>query len=152
MTATEDIRDIFSILHDGTISACTGDKNLLTLTVDCQYLAERICKSFDKFYVELISVDRIELDPWTNPIDLPNIVKTEYTEIFKAELEILSADIKDDVVIVTCNQHDTNFDYCGGNLIISCQTIKVFDKNKNELTIDQFGEICKNYWDEWSKK
>ena len=49
MTATEDIRDIFSILHDGTISACTGDKDLLTLTVDCEYLAELIDKSFDKF-------------------------------------------------------------------------------------------------------
>ena len=63
MTVTEDIRDIFSILHDGTISAWTGDKNLLTLTVDCEYLAERIDKSFDKFYVELINVDKLELAP-----------------------------------------------------------------------------------------
>ena len=152
MTVIEDIRDIFSILHDGTISAWTGDKNLLTLTVDCEYLAERIDKSFDKFYVELINVDKLELDPWTNPIDLPTIVKFDYADIFKAELEILSADIKEDVVVITCNQHDTNFDYCGGNLTICCQAIKVFDQNKNELTIDQFEEICKNYWDEWSKK
>ena len=152
MTATEDIRDIFSILHDGIISAWTGDKNLLTLTVDCEYLAERIDNSFDKFYVALINVDKLELDPWTNPIDLPTIVKTGYADIFKAELEILSTDIKDDVVIVTCNQHDTDYDYCGGNITISCQAVKVFDQNKNELTIDQFGEICKKYWEEWSKK
>lgn len=152
MTATEDIRNIFSILHDGTISAWAGDKDLLTLTVDCEYLAERIDKSFDKFYVDLIKVNKLEFDPWTNPIDLPTITKTDYPDIFKAELEILSADIKDDVVVITCNQHDTSFDYCGGNLTISCQTIKVFDQNKNELTIEQFGEICKNYWDEWSKK
>lgn len=152
MTATEDIRDIFSILHDGTIALWAGDKNLLTLTVDCEYLAERIDKSFDKFYVELINVDKLELDPWTNPIDLPTIVKTEYADIFKAELEIVTADIKEDVVVITCNQHDTNFDYCGGNLIISCQTIKVFDQNRNELTIDQLDKIGKNYWNEWSKK
>lgn len=152
MTATEDIRDIFSILHDGAISAWTGDKNLLTLTVECQYLAERIDKSFDKFYVELLSVDKLELDPWANPVDLPVIIKTDLSDIFKAELEILSAEIKDDTVIVTCNQNDTDFDYCGGNLTIGCQTIKVFDQNKNELTIEQFGEICKNYWDEWNKK
>ena len=152
MTATSDIRDIFSILHDGTISAWTGDKNLLTLTVDCEYLAERIDKSFDRFYVELKNVDKLELDPWTNPIDLPTIVKTNYADIFKAELEILSADIKEDVVVVACNQHDTSFDYCGGNLTISCRKINIYDQNKNELTIDQFGEICKNYWDEWSKK
>ncbi len=152
MTVTEDIRDIFSILHDGTISAWTGDKNLLTLTVDCEYLAERIDKTFDKFYVELINVDKLELDPWTNPIDLPTIVKTEYADIFKTELEILSADIKEDVVVITCNQHDTRFDYCGGNLTISCRTIKVYDQNKNELTIGQFDKICNEYWDEWSKK
>lgn len=148
MTTIDDIRDIFSILHDGSISAWTGDKNLLTLTVDCEYLAERIDKSFDKFYVELINVDKLELDPWTNPVDLPAIIKTDFADIFKAELEILSADIKDDAVVVTCNQHDTDFDYCGGNLTISCQTIKVIDQNKNELTIDQFDMICKNYWDE----
>ena len=33
-----------------------------------------------------------------------------------------------------------------------CQEIKIFDQSKNELTIDQFDEICKNYWDEWRKK
>jgi hypothetical protein len=97
-------------------------------------------------------VDKLELDPWTNPIDAPTIVKTNFADIFKAELEILSADIKDGIVVITCNQHDTSFDYCGGNLTISCQAIKVFDQNKKELTIDQLEEICKNYWDEWSKK
>jgi len=152
MTANEDIRDVFSILHDGTISAWTGDKNLLTLTVECEYLAERIDRSFDKFYVELSNIDKIELDPWTNPGDFPTIIKTDLADIFKAELEVLSADIKDYEVVVTCNQHDTDFDYCGGNLTISCQAIKVFDQNKNELGIDQFKEISKNYWDEWSKK
>lgn len=152
MAAIEDIRDIFSILHDGTISAWTGDNDLLTLTVGCEYLAERIDKSFDKFYIELFKINKIELVPWTNPADLPAVIKTDFVDIFKTELEILSADIKDDVVVVTCNQHNTDFDYCGGNLTISCQTIKIFDQNKNGLTIDQFGKICKDYWNEWSKK
>ena len=152
MTTTDNIRDIFSILHDGTISAWTGDENALTLTVDCEYLAERIDKSFDRFYLELFNVDKLELDPWTNPVDLPSVIKTDFDDIFKAELEILSADIKDNTVVITCNQHNTDFDYRGGNLTMSCQSIKVFDQNKNEWTIDRLGEICKNYWDEWSRK
>jgi hypothetical protein len=152
MTATEDIRDIFTILHDGTISAWTGDKDLLTLTVDCEYLAKRIDKTFDKFYVELTRIDELFLSTWPNPFDLPVQTLTKPSDIFKAELEILSADIKEREVIIACNQHDTDFDYCGGNLTISCERIKVFDQNKMELTVDQFGEICKNYWDEWSKK
>jgi hypothetical protein len=130
MAATEDIRDIFSILHDGTISAWTGNKSLMTLTVDCRYLAERIDKSFDKFYVELSNIDKIELDPWTNPVALSAVIKNDFADIFKAELEILSADIRDCAVVVTCNQHDTELDYSGGNLTISCQAIKIFDQNK----------------------
>ncbi|SFN22013.1 hypothetical protein SAMN05428949_1989 [Chitinophaga sp. YR627] len=51
----DDIRDIFSILHDGTTSTWTGDKNLLTLEVDCEYLAERIDKSYERF---TLNVDR----------------------------------------------------------------------------------------------
>ena len=131
MRTTEDIRDIFSILHDGVISAWTGNKNLLTLTVECKYLAERIDKSFDNFYVELSIIDKIELDPWSNTFDIQAIIKTELHDIFKSKLEILSADIKDNVVVVTCNQHNTDFDYCGGNLTISCLSIKVFDQSKN---------------------
>jgi len=152
MSATDDIRDIFSILHDGTISAWTGDKNLLTLTVDCEYLAERIDKSFDKFYIELTRLDELFLSTWPNPFDLPVQTLTELNDIFKAELEILSADIKDGKVIIAYNQHDTDFDYCGGDLTIGCRTIKIYDQNNNELTIDQFDTLCKSYWDEWSKK
>jgi hypothetical protein len=140
------------MLHDGVISAWAGDKNLLTLTVECQYLAERLDKSFDRFYVELWQVDELFLTTWPNPFGLPVQILAEISNIFRAQLELLSADIKDGKVVVACNQHDTNFDYCGGNLTIGCHTIKLFDQNKTELTIDQFNIICKGYWDEWSKK
>ena len=116
MSATDNIRDIFSILHDGTISGWTGDRNLLTLKIDCQYLAERIDKSF------------------------------------KAEQEILSAEIKENLVVVSCNQYDTDFSYCGGNLTINCMAIKISDQNRNELTIDEIDIICKSYWTEMSKE
>jgi hypothetical protein len=152
MTSTENITAVFSILHDGLIIAWTGDKNRLTLTIECQYLAERIDKSFDRFYLELLQMDQLFLTTWPNPINLPVQTLTEPADVFKAELEILSADIKDSDVIVACKQYDTNFDYSGGNLTISCQAIKVFDQNKNELTIAEFAEIGKNYWDEWNKK
>lgn len=82
MIATECIRDVFSILHDGTISAWTRDKNLLELTVNCQYLAERIDNS-----VVLTDVDRLELDPWTNPIGFSAIVKTDLQIFLKQNLK-----------------------------------------------------------------
>lgn len=152
MTANEDIRDIFSILHDGTISAWTGDKNVLMLTVECQYLAGRINKSFDRFFLELSEIDKLTLDPWTNSVDIPSNMKIDFADIFKAELEIMSADVKDDFVLVTCLQFDTSYDYNGGNLSIRCKKIKVFDQNKKELTIEQLGGLSRNYWSELSKK
>ncbi len=77
MSATDNIRDIFSILHDGTISGWTGDRNLLTLKIDCQYLAERIDKSFESFYVEFIQIDNLYLTTWPNPFDLPVLTLTD---------------------------------------------------------------------------
>jgi hypothetical protein len=151
MKAAEDVRDIFAILHDGRICEWSGNKNLLTLKVECEYLAERIDKSFDSFYVDLIHVKKLQLKTWPNPFELPVLTLTEIRDIFKAKLDILSAEIHENFVIVDCNQHDTAFNYCGGNLTISCETIKIYDQNKNELTIDEFDIICKSYWNEMSK-
>jgi len=151
MAAVQDTEDIFSILHDGSISAWRGDNKLLILTVQCRYLAERIDPSFDRFYVELTGVETLSLSTWPNPPDLPVQVFTALPDIFKANLEILSADVENEKVVITCNQSEQSFDYCGGTLTISCQSINVFDQDKKELTIDEFDLLCQGYWDNWSK-
>ena len=150
MTAVEAVRDIFSILHDGTISSWNGDATSLTLTVECQYLAELIDPSFDQFYVELGEVKELFLLTWPNPAYLPEQKLAQLRDIFAAELEILSAEIDDDRTVVVCNQHDTKFDYCGGNLVIDCATVKIYDQSKTVLRAERLNEICKSYWDRWS--
>ena len=152
MTATEDIRDIFSILHDGGVTAWKGNNSLLTLTVECDYLAELIDKSFDRFYVELYNIDELFLTTWPNPFDLPVQTLTELSDIFESELELLSANIKEGKVVIDCCQQDIKFDYCGGNLTISCEKIKVYDQNINELTVEQLDIICNTYWDNARKE
>jgi hypothetical protein len=152
MIAFEEIRDVFSILHDGEISAWSGDHTQLILTIDCQYLAERINKSFQKFYVELLQVDDLSLTTWLNPLDSPVQKLIELSDIFKAKLQLLSAEIKEEKVVIECNQHDLKFNYCGGYLTIACHAIKVFDQDKNELTIDQLDGLCKSYWADMSRE
>jgi hypothetical protein len=88
------------------------------------------------------------LTTWPNPFNLPVLTLTDLNDIFKAGLEILSADIAENEVVFACNQHNTDFDYCGGNLKVGCRTIKIYDQNKNELTIDKLDEISKKYWNE----
>ena len=110
MSSTENVRDIFSILHDGTIIGWIGNRNLLTLKVGCQYLAERIDPKFDDFFIELINISKLVLVPWMNPIELEQEYFVELNDIFQAELDILSAEIENDFVKVSCNQSDTSFD------------------------------------------
>jgi hypothetical protein len=152
LNTQQDIIDIFSILHDGTIESWTGDKEKLLLKVSCFYLAELIDKDFEYFYIEIIEVQKIELDTWINPIENGPQIFTELSDIFKAELEILSADIKDKDVVITCNQPFRDMNYSGGNLTINCKSLKVFDHDKNELTIEEFEKICNQYWDNFGKE
>ncbi|MCL3782753.1 hypothetical protein EMN47_20400 [Prolixibacteraceae bacterium JC049] len=147
-TVQNNIRDIFSIFHDGGIVDCKGDFHKLTLTIQCNYLAELIKPDFENFYLDLIEINKLDFDPWMNPIDLEKIDFDSYEDYLKVDLEILSAEIEDDLVVVTCNQHDTDLDFCGGYLMISANEIKLFDHNKTEMTIDQLDSVCRLYWDE----
>lgn len=128
MNITDNIRDVFSIFHDGVINSFAGDESSLLLEVECHYLAKRIDKSFNNFYIKLEEIDKLYLQTWPNPFDLPVKVLEKATDIFKAKLEILSVDIKDGNAIIACNQHNLEFDYCGGYLTLTCNSIKVYDQ------------------------
>jgi len=80
-------------------------------------------------------------------LHLPLEILNNPVDIFKVELEILYADIKDNLVEISCNQHDINFDYCGGNLRLSCENIEVFDHSFNKMSIDALDKIRREYWD-----
>ncbi len=148
----ENIRDVFSIFHDGTISNWDGNKELLKLEIDCEYLAEKIDKSYKSFFIELENIEKLELNPWMNPINLPQKIFSEIEEVFQTSLEILSTEIENEIVKITCNQDNLDFEYCGGTLLLSCKNIKVFDQNLNELTIDEINKICEEYWNEFKMK
>lgn len=152
MAALEEINDVFEILHDGSISSWSGDKNLLILKIGCKYLAERIDKSFEYFFVELANIEKLELEPWMKEQAEPTILQTQLEDIFKADWEILGADIQSDYVRISCEQHDTDLDYCGGNLLINAMSVTVYDQNRNKLTVEALGEISKGYWNDFKKK
>lgn len=146
-TLLNDIRDVFSIFHDGVIVECKGDLKKLTMTIQCDYLAELLNPDFKNFYVDLMGISKLDFAPWMNPINLKNIDFKSHEEYLKADLEILSAEIKDGFVFVTCNQHDTDLDYCGGHLMISANDFNLFDHNGTIITIGHLDSVCRKYWD-----
>ena len=101
MNTQQDIEDIFSILHDGTIESYIGNKNKLTLKISCVYLAEQINKSFEYFYVELTEIDILELFTWRSLMEEEQQTLINLKDIFKFELEIIDANIEDNIVIIT---------------------------------------------------
>ena len=143
MEALEEAKNVFSIFHDGELSYFSGKLQQLMLKVDCQYLAERIDPTFVCFYVELHHVEKLAFDPWGEPIGTMGVVRFGLQEVFAKELEILSADVIGEVVSLQCN---------GGSLTFSCKGIKVFDQNRRALTSEALADICRDYWDDWSKK
>jgi len=150
-TVLNDIRDLFSIFHDGGIVDCRGDLNKLFLSVQCNYLAELINPRYENFYIELIDITKLDFEPWMNPFELDKIEFNDHEEFLKVGLEILSAEIKDNCVLVACNQHDINLDYCGGHLMVSANIVTVYDHDINLLTIDELDSLCNLYWDKVSK-
>jgi len=145
----EKIQDLFNTLHDGVIVSWNGDKNQLNLKIECQYLAERFDPTYNHFHVQLFQIERHTLEPWMKDfIPQENIVSLE--EIFKAQLEIKSSEIKDDVVIIYCSQSDPVYDFCGGNLFIKCRDIKLFDQQNHEITLDELKVISMQYWDDFN--
>lgn len=146
MDSLQDIADVFSILHDGCITAFEEKSKGILLTIECEYLAERISPDYERFYVELSDIEKLEFETWPNPFDLPVQMFTLSKDIFQADLEILSAEIIEDCVRVCCNQHNAHYDYHGGYMDINANDIKIYDQQKNELTIDFMDKICNEYW------
>lgn len=149
---TNEIEDIFATFHDGGITEWKGDLKQLTLKIECQYLGKEFQDDFENFYLLIHNIEHIELEPWMNPITLKKINKTELKEIFKAELEIGYAETVNGVVKISCNQHDTDYDYCGGNLLIKAQNIEIKNHLKQKLSPADLYKASENYWNKFSKK
>lgn len=148
MATIQDLSDVFSILHDGIITSYSENDRRLTLKVECCYLAELIDKRFDSFYIALDTVNHLSFITWPNPFDEPVIQLTLVEDVFKAPLEISSAEIKNDQVLISCNQHDLRFNYCGGQLLINCEVVHVYDNDGKELSIYSLDSLAKEYWRE----
>ena len=146
MNTQQKVIDTFSILHDGVIESWTGSKEKLTLKISCRYLAELLNKDFEYFYIVIDKIEKIQFSPWMNPINKKQKLFSELNDIFQAELEILSSEKKEADSLIVCNQHNTAFDFCGGDLTLRCGEIKIFDQQMKYLEIDKLEEICDQYW------
>lgn len=60
-------------------------------------------------------------------------------------MEILSSEIKEDLVIVKCMKED--LDFSGVNLIISAKEFNLYNHQMESMTINDLDLVCRKYWD-----
>ena len=149
---SENIKDIFSIFHDGGIVNVHLEKDVLFMEVEIQYLAELIYPNFRKFSVVLNCIENIRFSTWPGDLKSDPEVLTDIDTIFKPELEILEGNIKDGEMQIICNQHLPDFDYCGGELYFTASFAEVFDEAGKSYSINELDTLCKEYWDEWANR
>jgi hypothetical protein len=137
-------RDVFNIFHDGTIVAISSQKNSFTLKIEIEYLAELISPNYNHFFVDLVSCQEIMFFDWDDKKTI-----TDISEISKLEPEILNCD--DDVfdkISINCALSIGS----GGELWIKAEDLKIFDQERNELTLTELGQYCDNYWDNFGSR
>ncbi|HKB60911.1 MAG TPA: hypothetical protein VKC56_12795 [Gallionellaceae bacterium] len=149
---SENIRDIFSIFHDGHIESFATEERGLLLAVRVQYLAQRINPLFRRFFVRLAVVEDIHFSTWPSDLKSVPAVLRDVNAIFKPELEILEGNVSEGEIKVVCNQPAPGFDYCGGELYFRAASAEVTDEAGKSYTIDELDSLCNAYWEEWASR
>ncbi|GGI11645.1 hypothetical protein [Gottfriedia solisilvae] len=131
-------KSVFNIFHDGTIIQFFESTKKISIEIEIEYLAELINQNFRSFICELINCEEINFKFWeenNNTVNDLEILK-------KYELEILEAEEMDDKIVVKCLSNINT----GGNLYIKTESIKIYDKDKREISISKLAEVSHQYW------
>jgi hypothetical protein len=145
----DDIRDILNIFHDGDVIEYETIENDLKLKIEIPYLTDRVRKGVSYFTVTLFNCTNIQLETWPDQKGGKPTIFHDTKKIFQAKLWILDAEIKKELIVVSCSQADPAFDYCGGFLSFTAESAKVKDEAGKEYTIEELGNLSESYWDEW---
>ncbi len=151
MNAATELSELFSVLHDSTIESAKGEQEHLTLRVGCQYLAELLNSSFYFFYVELVGVSEFTFISWEEPTVATVDTLAALAFVLAADLEIVSAKTEHERTIITCIEPGSA-NGNGGELIIGCQQVILYDQEKRELPLETLKAVANNYWERWSRR
>jgi len=155
VTQKQDMADVFSIFHDGSIEEYKVEKESIFLKIYCQYLAKNINPFYEFFWVKLNQLNSISLLPWLKNSQ-EELFWTNIDLIFEKELEILNAKITlEDTIQVFCDCsnifEENEVNYVGATLEFDCYSILIFDENKQEINLDYLKKIAAKYWKEFSE-
>lgn len=146
MGKNQDIKDIFTIFHDGCIKDYECVDNDLKLTMEINFLAELMDKTYEFINLILFNVNSFYFEPWTGSITQI----TDKETIFGFQLCVVSTEFdENNNVVVHCNcLENDHVDFEGGKLIIECDDFSLTDQVGNPLTLNQLKELSSHYWND----
>jgi hypothetical protein len=149
IVGTENLRDMFSIFHDGVIIRYEPVASNLDLDVEILYLAQRVNPEYRGFRVVLQNAREFSFTTWPNDQTAPPAKMESLPDIFAPKLDILGCDIENGALKVICNQSSPQWNYCGGELCLKADSATVTDPGGEEYSIEQLGRLSDEYWNEW---
>jgi len=140
---------LFSVFHDGVFCDVVQQGDTLQFDIDIRYLAARVNPLFSKFHIMLAGVEELTFITWPDDVGSNPTVFTDISAIFTPRLELLSAEVSNDMVKISCNQPLAGLGYCGGDLKIKATSVVVKDEAGTAYSIDELQALNDGYWDEW---
>jgi hypothetical protein len=146
-----DMAEVFETLHDGSVARSELRAGTLQLEVQIEYLARRIAPNYRSLRLKLHAVRDIAFHPWSKSDQLLLPAMTDVTAIFQPPLEILSCEVEDGKLQISCNQPSPQYPYVGGELRFHADAMEVSDEAGRPLPLEELRSLCESYWSEWSR-
>ena len=140
ITNKVNIRNSFSLFHDGTICGFENYPEKLRLKVDCYYLSERINPQLQCFYIELYKPNDFHFEPWSDK-DFPRKTITDLNLISQFEYNIFTCKIENGKYHLDVEIEEPKTALIGGTLSSDCEGIKIYDQSNNEMTFEQLSNL-----------
>ena len=140
------ISELFSIFHDGTISAWHSRNDIIELEIEIEYLAKRVSVSYSKFYLIIHNVRNFCFSTWPRDFNISPSLISDPDILFSTKPEILSSKFKNGLVEVAMGQDSAEYDYSGGVLSFKADDAIVTDESGKQYSITELTQICDDYW------
>lgn len=133
---------IWNTLHDGIITDIEGNiPGTLNLTIEIEYLANRLKGNYDSIKVSLSECTLFKYDFYKSKDE--TLHYEQLTEIVSQQPIIISCEEENGHLVIECA--------CG---LIQCKYTgsELFLLNNEILSYEALFNECKGYWDEWEEK
>jgi hypothetical protein len=135
---------VWNVLHDAIVVDITGTvPGALRLTLDCDYLRDRIDHPGNHFYITLSECTRFAYRPWNDDTQ----VIEDLQALGGRRLWILKAEIAVGFCKVHCSEHILNGS--GGVLEVSATSVRVALDEERTITQAELESVAEAYWEEW---